>query len=257
MCSESDRAGTTGSSPATRPFAPWGRSLSRAPGGCPATGDWSRGSVQEGRGETRSAQGLLQTERGSYPDSALLEGNAKQRVNGFSPCSGRTSRAFGTAAVDRPRFCPTPEKAVGIDLAPRNGVKKLLWGTLIALGLLGAGWQSLRWSAARLDAQRARFVEDAGNLLLALQQYKEFTGHYPTGQNLDIARALTGQGPEKIVILTVRKNERNAKGELVDPWGTPLAFYFAGNSVLIRSAGPNRVWEDSASRASDDLFRSN
>jgi hypothetical protein len=176
---------------------------------------------------------------------------------GLSLCPGRPSWATETANVDRPWFCPSPRRRLASILPLGTCVKKLLWVTLIALGLLGAGWQWLRWSAARLDAQRARFVEDAGNLLLALQQYKEFTGHYPTGQNLDIARALAGQGPEKIVILTVRKNERNAKGELVDPWGTPLAFYFAGNSVLIRSAGPNRIWEDSASPASDDLFRSN
>lgn len=147
--------------------------------------------------------------------------------------------------------------AVGIQPACSTGVKKLLWAILAATALVGVGWQSLRGSAQRLDAQRAKFVEDAGNLLLALQQYKEFTGHYPDGQNLDIARALSGQGPEKVVILAVRKNDRNAKGELVDPWGTPLAFYFSGNSVLIRSAGPNKVWEDSTSPGSDDLFRSN
>jgi|DewCreStandDraft_4_1066084.scaffolds.fasta_scaffold00007_7 hypothetical protein len=159
---------------------------------------------------------------------------------------------------DGPSDRPNPGSArFGIQPASLAGVKKVLWAILAGAALLGAGWQSLRWSAQRMDAQRAKFVEDAGNLLLALQQYKEFTGHYPTGQNLDIARALSGQGPEKVVILTVRKNDRNAKGELVDPWGTPLAFYFSGNSVLIRSAGPNKVWEDSASPGSDDLFRSN
>ena len=136
-------------------------------------------------------------------------------------------------------------------------MRKVWWVVLLVAAALGAGWQSLRWSAQRLDGQRARFVEDAGQLLLALQQYKEFTGHYPEGQNLDIARALLGQGREKVVILTVRKSDRNAKGELVDPWGTPLAFYFSGNSVLIRSAGPNKVWEDAGSPGCDDLFRCN
>jgi hypothetical protein len=48
----------------------------------------------------------------------------------------------------------------------------------------------------------------------------------------------------------------NDKGEILDPWGTPLAFYFSHNEVLIRSAGPNKVWEDSAVATADDLYRS-
>ncbi|MCS7091698.1 MAG: hypothetical protein RMN51_12195 [Verrucomicrobiota bacterium] len=136
-------------------------------------------------------------------------------------------------------------------------MKRWVLVALVAVVLCAVGWQSWQWSARRLDAARSKFLEDAGQLLLALQQYKEFTGRYPEGQNVDIARALSGQGPEKVVILMVRKLDRNSKGELVDPWGTPLAFYFGGNSVLIRSAGPNQIWEDGASVASDDLFRSN
>ena len=54
--------------------------------------------------------------------------------------------------------------------------------------------------------------------------------------------------------LAVRRSDLNDKGEIVDPWGTPFQFYFSHNEVLIRSAGPNKVWEDSAV-ASDDLFR--
>jgi len=53
----------------------------------------------------------------------------------------------------------------------------------------------------------------------------------------------------------VRRSELNDKGEIVDPWGTPLQFYFSHNEVLIRSAGPNKVWEDSATANADDLYR--
>jgi hypothetical protein len=90
-----------------------------------------------------------------------------------------------------------------------------------------------------------------------LQQYKEFIGSYPPGNNLDIAKALSGQTEKKVLILLARKAARNQQGELVDPWGTPIQFYLSGNSVLIRSAGPNKVWEDSSVMGSDDLFRSN
>jgi hypothetical protein len=42
---------------------------------------------------------------------------------------------------------------------------------------------------------------------------------------------------------------------IVDPWGTPLQFYFSDTEVLIRSAGPSRVWEDTAVPFGDDLHR--
>ena len=67
--------------------------------------------------------------------------------------------------------------------------------------------------------------------------------------------AMLGQGEKKIVILAVRRAELNDKGEILDPWGTPLEFYFSHNAVMIRSAGPNKAWEDSAVGTTDDLYR--
>jgi hypothetical protein len=49
----------------------------------------------------------------------------------------------------------------------------------------------------------------------------------------------------------------NAKGEFIDPWGTALRIYFSDNGVLVRSAGPNRRFDDSTSIDCDDFFRSN
>lgn len=133
----------------------------------------------------------------------------------------------------------------------------MLWGLLIAVLAVFVGLQALRMSRNRLDSRVARFNSDAENLLVGLQQYKEFVGSYPVGNNLDIARALSGQTEKKVLILAVRKSDLNQKGEIIDPWGTPLQFYVSGNSVLIRSAGPNKVWEDSSVPGCDDLFRSN
>jgi hypothetical protein len=103
----------------------------------------------------------------------------------------------------------------------------------------------------------AQFNADADSLILGLQQYKEFTGVYPPGNNVSIAKALLGQSDKKVLILAVRQNDLNDKGEIVDPWGTPFRFYFSGDEVLIRSAGPNRGWEDDAAPEADDLYRSN
>ena len=136
-------------------------------------------------------------------------------------------------------------------------MKKILWGLLAFVAVACVGWQSLRIAKSQLDAKVQAFHSEAEDLIQGLQQYKEFIGSYPPGNNLDIAKALSGQTEKKVLILVARKVAHNQQGELVDPWGTPIQFYSSGNSVLIRSAGPNKVWEDSSVMGSDDLFRSN
>jgi hypothetical protein len=128
---------------------------------------------------------------------------------------------------------------------------------LIALVVLAAGalMTSCTPQQAGPDPKLAKFNTDCDNLILGLQQYREFTGNYPIGDNAEIARSLLGQTEKKVLILAVRKSDLNNKGEILDAWGTPLQFYFSKNGVLIRSAGPNKVFEDSGNPRCDDLFR--
>src|SRR5579859_143620 len=137
-------------------------------------------------------------------------------------------------------------------------MKRLITIALIVLGVLGTAgvlWVAKAWTPKRVDEKVAKFNTDCDNLILGIQQYKEFVGTYPTGNNSAITKALLGQTEKKVLILAVRRSDVNDKGEIVDPWGTPLQFYFSNNEVLIRSAGPNKAFEDSAVPTSDDLFR--
>ncbi len=129
--------------------------------------------------------------------------------------------------------------------------------TLLGCQMLAAGALLLTSSCSQapVDTKADKFNKDADSLITGLQQYKEFTGVYPPGDNLELTKAISGQTEKKFVIIAVRKSDLNAKGEILDPWGTPLQFYFSKNGVLIRSAGPNKVFEDSANGHSDDLFR--
>jgi hypothetical protein len=111
------------------------------------------------------------------------------------------------------------------------------------------------WTFKHPDEKVAKFNSDCDNLILGIQQYKEFVGTYPIGNNQQIVKSLLGQTDKKVLILAVRRSDLNDKGEIVDPWGTPLQFYFSHNEVLIRSAGPNKAWEDSAISTADDLYR--
>ncbi len=106
------------------------------------------------------------------------------------------------------------------------------------------------------DKTERAFYSEVDGLFEAFHKYKQHVGDYPRGNNAELAKALSGNNNKKVIILAVRKDNLNAKGEIVDPWGTPLKIYFADNEVLIRSAGPNRRFEDSQSKTSDDYFRS-
>jgi len=135
-------------------------------------------------------------------------------------------------------------------------MKKALAIPLAVVGVAGVLLVAKAWTPWRTEEKLAKFNADAENLILGIQQYREFTGSYPTGNNAAIARALLGRTEKKVLILAVRKSDMNDKGEILDPWGTPLRFYYSENEVLIRSAGPNKVWEDSALPSADDLYRS-
>ena len=136
-------------------------------------------------------------------------------------------------------------------------MKTVVYSVLLVLLLLGAGWQAVRVASNKLDTRIAKFNKDAEDLIQGLQQFKEFVGAYPLGNNVDVVKSLLGQSDKKVLILAIRKSDINSKGEVVDPWGTPMKFYISGDSLLIRSAGPNKAWEDSTVLTSDDLFRSN
>ena len=79
------------------------------------------------------------------------------------------------------------------------------------------------WTFNRADPKVTKFNADCDSLILGLQQYREFVGTYPTGNNIAIAKALLGQTEKKVLILAVRRSDLNDKGEIVDPWGTPAA----------------------------------
>jgi hypothetical protein len=134
-------------------------------------------------------------------------------------------------------------------------MKKALTIALILIGVAGVFWVAKGWTFNRADAKVTKFNVDCDSLILGLQQYREFVGSYPTGNNIGIVKALLGQTEKKVLIVAVRRSDLNDKGEMIDPWGTALQFYFSNNEVMIRSAGPNRVFEDSTIPTADDLYR--
>ncbi|MBI3854016.1 MAG: hypothetical protein HY298_27635 [Verrucomicrobia bacterium] len=136
-------------------------------------------------------------------------------------------------------------------------MKRILLLIGLVACLAGVAWTVQAWTKWQTNLKTAKFNEDVENLFVGLQQYKEHVGTYPSGSNSEIAKALLGHNPKNVIILVGRKNELNEKGEFVDPWGTPLRIYFSDLGVLIRSAGPNKRFDDTTVLNADDYIRSN
>lgn len=136
-------------------------------------------------------------------------------------------------------------------------IKKILLTIVVLAALAGGGWAYEQYHSWQVNARTTQFNEDVDNLFFALQQYKERIGSYPVGSNAQVVQALLGNNPKNLIILVGRKKDLNSKGEFVDPWGTPLRIYFAGEGILVRSAGPNKRFDDSTVLNQDDYYRSN
>ena len=136
-------------------------------------------------------------------------------------------------------------------------MKKIMIAIGVVTVIVGIVWIGRAWSNFQINAKTARFNEDVENLFIGLQKFKERVGSYPIGSNAEIVKALQGNNSKNVIIIVGRKTETNEKGEYVDPWGTPLRIYFSDSGVLIRSAGPNRRFDDSTVMEADDFIRSN
>ncbi len=136
-------------------------------------------------------------------------------------------------------------------------MKKILIGVGIVALIAGFMWAGSEWNAYQVSARNAKFNYDLDNLFTALQKYKERAGTFPTGGNLQVAKALQGENPKNVIVIVGAKTPLNDRGEFIDPWGTPLKIYFSDIGILIRSAGANRRFDDSSVMNGDDVFRSN
>jgi hypothetical protein len=77
-----------------------------------------------------------------------------------------------------------------------------------------------------------------------IRDYRLRLGENPVGTNDEITKALAGANSKGVRFLPAEGAHLNAKGELIDPWGTPYFFHQVSRTEMeIRSAGPDRkMW---------------
>lgn len=85
------------------------------------------------------------------------------------------------------------------------------------------------------------------NLIVALKQYRQAIGAYPSGDNRAVSAALMGQNANGTMFF---EGQTNQQGELLDPGKIPYSFSFESNVIVIKSAGPNKIAGDA-----DDIVR--
>jgi type II secretory pathway pseudopilin PulG len=115
------------------------------------------------------------------------------------------------------------------------------------------------WRFAVQPAQRrAKARHDVDVLAVAIDGFAKEHSEYPRGDAAQICRLLLGetvdgQNTRRLDYVEATAYEINAKGEFVDPWGTPYQFILRP-FIRIYSSGPNRTDEKGAG---DDIASAN
>jgi len=92
--------------------------------------------------------------------------------------------------------------------------------------------------------------EDLEILQSLLAEYRRaFTENPSAGVNEELVEALVGVNLKRIGLIPADHPDINARGQLIDRWGTPYFFHaLSGKQMEVSSAGPDGKW-----RTDDDL----
>jgi hypothetical protein len=126
----------------------------------------------------------------------------------------------------------------------------LLIGALF-VGFLYSGMSSSagNWSHTRAGREQMNLTE-IGN---AIRNYQtELNSELPVSPELFFA-ALCGKNPKGIAFLGPAKFQDSKSGIRCDAWRRPYQVFRGADGWLIRSAGPDHLFNDNVGKGSDDM----
>lgn len=139
-------------------------------------------------------------------------------------------------------------------LSARLKTVLLVLGVYVALIIVGTLFPE---PSGGERTKRAQARVETAQLATALTAYHTEYSRPLEGELPHILTTLAGDNPRKIVFMELNPKSLNAKGEFVDPWGTPYKLVRMPNERLpklvgIDSFGKNKKDEQGA-KGSDDI----
>jgi hypothetical protein len=133
----------------------------------------------------------------------------------------------------------------------KPGTKRFVtvWGVaalVIVLALISS--IDLPGPRVLLAARRAKLANEFQQVQVAVLNYDAEYSIYPVAaDNATLIRMLDGTSsegnPRTIAFVGFKPSDRDAEGELLDPWGTPIELSVTENGRLhARSAGPDKIF---------------
>lgn len=137
---------------------------------------------------------------------------------------------------------------------PHHEQRRFPRGFWLFLALVASVVAVLLFPVINADREEVpQIVLDTAAIHVALRQYRSEFGSLPAGDSLAISRALTGANPKGVIF--IERRVESQQGDLLDPWGTPYVIYYAPEGFLVRSAGPNKRFDNSSEHGFDDYIR--
>lgn len=78
-----------------------------------------------------------------------------------------------------------------------------------------------------------------GQIYHAMQFYQNEFSTPPSGTEREIVKVLSQTKIDGFNLLVVRPDQKNERGDFVDPWKTPYRITTSGTNIEVRSAGPD------------------
>lgn len=122
---------------------------------------------------------------------------------------------------------------------------------LVVLAVVAAAGGVFAFSLGKqilLADERLKVSNEWRAVQAAVLSYDTEYSRFPAAaDNLTLTKILTGtsdvENPRTIAFLSVRSSEIGAKGEIIDPWGTPYQFFVTVDGKFhTRSAGPDKIF---------------
>jgi hypothetical protein len=137
---------------------------------------------------------------------------------------------------------------MGKPLAGKKRIVIMLSVVIITIAVITLVRSLAISSAVVAAAKKAKLTYEIIQIREATQSFDTEYGFYPIApDNATVIKILTGATGEenrrRIAFINIKPSDLDAKGELLDPWGTPfdLSVFMNGN-IHVRSAGPDKIF---------------